>query len=116
MVVVLRGWLRGWSWCRRWVSAGSMAYCCVFVETLGLTALALTALWLFVVVCCERGFFDHNVYLKLCCVMCDVFCVFVLVRRWTITGTLDPVCSLTTLTALSLFSNSISGMRVRMAV
>jgi hypothetical protein len=36
--------------------------------------------------------------------------VFVLVRRWAITGTLDPVRNLTGLTRLYLSQNSIGGM------
>ena len=49
--------------------------------------------------------------------MCDgLCCVCVLVRRGAITGTLDPLRSLTGLTVLSLYSNSIGGMSVRTAV
>ena len=48
---------------------------------------------------------------------CDGLCfVCVLVRRWAITGTLDPVRNLTGLTVLSLYLNSIGGMFVRTVV
>jgi hypothetical protein len=40
----------------------------------------------------------------------------VLVRRWAITGTLDPVRDLTWLTTLYLSQNSIGGMFVRTTV
>ncbi len=50
-------------------------------------------------------------------VCCDGLClVCVLVRRWAIPGTLDPVRSLTGLTKLVLHQNSIGGMFVRTAV
>ncbi len=42
--------------------------------------------------------------------VCEVF--ELLVRRWAVTGTLDPVRSLTGLTVLDLSSNSIGGMCV----
>ncbi len=42
--------------------------------------------------------------------------VCVLVRRWAIAGTLDPLRYLTGLTVLNLRTNSIGGMFVRTAV
>ncbi len=49
-------------------------------------------------------------------VCCDGLCfVCVLVRRWAIAGTLDPVRNLTGLTLLYLSQNSIGGMFVRKA-
>ncbi len=39
--------------------------------------------------------------------------VFMFVRRWTITGTLDPLRNLTGLTLFDLKSNRISGKSVR---
>ncbi len=48
---------------------------------------------------------------------CDGLCfVCVLVRRWEITGTLDPVRNLTRLTLLALYQNSIGGMFDRTVV
>jgi hypothetical protein len=48
---------------------------------------------------------------------CDGLCfVCAFVRRWAITGTLDPVRNLTRLTRLDLYQNSIGGMFVRTAV
>ncbi len=48
---------------------------------------------------------------------CDEFCfVWVLMRRWAMAGTLDPVRNLTGLTVLSLYSNSIGGMSVRTSI
>jgi hypothetical protein len=53
-------------------------------------------------------------YVSVCC---DGLCfVCVLVRRWAITGTLDPVRNLTGLTVLSLYQNRIGGTFVRTAV
>ncbi len=50
-------------------------------------------------------------------VCCDGLCfVCVLVRRWAITGTLDPLRNLTGLNQLDLYQNSIGGMFVRTVV
>jgi hypothetical protein len=48
--------------------------------------------------------------------MYNSFDVCVLARHLAITGTLDPVRSLTELTWLFLYSNSIGGMSVRTSI
>jgi hypothetical protein len=61
-------------------------------------------------------YLDMSFFVWWCVYVDRVGEIVMCLRRWTITGTLDPVRNLTGLTFLNLLSNRIGGMSVRTAV